>query len=150
MCYPNNYNGYMQDLYFYNQNPNSINNFNPYNNYNQYPQPPFNLNNYLPNIYKIVMPVIIKVLNNSNYQFLNEDVINNITDTVYNIVEGEVIEENRNQNAQANQSSQTSQNTYQNKTDAKDQEIKRENGLLKDVIKILLIKELQKRQMNFF
>ena len=143
MYYPNNYDGYMQDFYFYNQNPNTYMNFNPgfMPNYNS--AHTINLSYYYPSLYKILMPVIIRVIQNSNFQFLNEEVINNIVDTVYSIVEGDVIQpepraETANNINQQNGNSQTNKPNNSN----------RDNELLKDIIKILVIKELQNRQIR--
>jgi len=134
MFVPNNYD-YMQDMYFYNQNPNTyINSFQTQNNVMQ--NQTTNLSYFYPSIYKLVAPVTLKVISNSNLQYINEDVINNLADTVYNIVEGDTKSNTTIQNES------NYQNNNQKQTD------KNDNMLLKDLIKILVIKELQNRQIR--
>ena len=187
MFYSGNDN-YMQDLYFGNQmyggntyNPNGINNMqNPMymnNNgmcmnqfQNQVPNQPVNINNMYPSLYRILMPVISRVVANSNYQFFNEDVLNNMVDTVYNITEGQINYENdndneqvttqeRNSNTQTNTASvsQTNQNTTTTNTSTRmnsnTQTTRNTNStnnsnddLLRDIIKILIIRELISRR----
>ena len=138
MYYPNNYDGYMQDYYFYNQNPNTYMNFNP----NFIPNQTMNLSYYYPSLYKILMPVIIRVIQNSNFQYINEEVINNMVDNVYNIVEGEI-------NTKSASQSDMQSNNSNNTNTTRPQESKTQNNeLLKDIIKILVIKELQNRQIK--
>ena len=128
------------------------------------------LENMYPQIYKIISPVVNRVISNSNYQFMTEDILNNMTDTVYNIVEGDVsslissqnqsvqgddtvtvnsttnptaMSNNRNQNSNSNSSSANDRrgnNGVDNKTN--------NNRLLRDLIKIILIKELLSRRNN--
>ena len=95
---------YMQDLNYYNQNPNQ--GFNPYtqNNYqtqnmnmnmnNQMQMPQQNLSAMYPAVYRIISPVASQVLSNSNTGYLTEDTLNNMVDTVYNIVEKDINLEN--------------------------------------------------------
>ena len=107
------------------------------------PNQQMNLTYFYPSLYKILVPVIIKVVSTSNYQYINEEIINNMVDTVYNIVEGDVIKEEISDNQNNNQS-----NNYQN-NNSKTNEIKdKDNELLKDIIKIFVIKELQNRQIR--
>ena len=135
MFYSNN-NNYMQDLYSYNQIPNST--YNPYMNNpmntipanadvmgfsngmnmqnmnmgtNQNPNmfqgnPNMsgqNPNNLYPSIYRIINPVVNRVVAGSNVPYLTEDVLNNMVDTVYNIVEGQVDLEEQIEEASLNQ-----------------------------------------------
>ena len=186
MFYSGNDN-YMQDLYFGNQmygantyNPNGMNNMtNPMymNNgmcpnqfQNQIPNQPVSINNMYPSLYRILMPVISRVVSNSNYQFFNEDVLNNMVDTVYNITDGQINYENdndneqvttqeRNSNTQTNTASvsQTNQNTTTTNTSTRmntnTQTTRNANStnssndsLLRDIIKILIIRELISRR----
>ena len=61
-------------------NPNNSNNLNNLN----------NLNSYYPSIYKIVYPVVQRVIAGTNYQYINEDMINDMVNTVSGIVEGDI------------------------------------------------------------
>ena len=47
-----------------------------------------NPNNLYPSIYRIVNPVVNRVVSGSNLPYLTEDSLNNMVDTVYNIIEG--------------------------------------------------------------
>lgn len=185
MFYSNN-NDYMQDLYFYNQNPVQRNDFNPYmNNINPVMQnpnmmnnmgnmnigqnpnsfarnQPTNLNTLFPNTYRIIQPVATKVIANTNSQFMNEDILNNMVDTVYNIVDGDIkYEENlntmnkqentssinsnsNNNSASANKVTDTRQTTTQT-TVTTQRNTSRPDSLLKDIIKIIILKELLSR-----
>ena len=189
MFYTGNDN-YMQDFYCYNQNPNTYSNINgiqnginnsiwnqqtnPYINSNMVPNnmnPNNNFSSLYPSIYRILMPVIARILQNSNYQILNEDVLNNMVDTVYNIVEGQIdysddpnnilnnytisnsssnssnMQNLNNNNSQNNQTSKSSDTKTQssNTTNINN----RDNSLLKDIIKILLLREiLMKNQIQ--
>lgn len=186
MFYPNNDN-YMQDLYFYNQMPNStygtgvpnnnaqmmgnIQNPNMMNGmYNYNPNMYGNnmgqgANNLYPSIYRIISPVVSKVVANSNYQFLNEDVLNNMTDTVFNIVEGQIEYDDdmssstiqNNSNSQSTQNSNTTSSTTStvasktsetqtvSNSQTSNRRSNRNDNLLRDIIKILILKEIFSR-----
>lgn len=104
---------YMQDLNYYNQNPNytynpymqnvpnntyvsqnnmNMNNMGNTNNMNNTPmrQPQQNLNAMYPAVYRIISPVVSQVVSNNNTSYLTEDGLNSMVDTVYNIVEGDI------------------------------------------------------------
>lgn len=110
MYYQQNGN-YMQDLNYYNQNPNYP--YNPYmsngqnnaypaqNNMNmnqmgnrnmnaQMTQAPQNLSAMYPAVYRIISPVVCQVVSNNNTSYVTEDSLNSMVDTVYNIVEGDI------------------------------------------------------------
>ncbi|MCI8310306.1 MAG: hypothetical protein HFJ45_09175 [Clostridia bacterium] len=91
MYYPS-YEDYMRDVFYFNglSNPNMM--YQSANN-NQ------NLNNMYPSIYRIVNPVIQKVISGNNYQFVNEDTVNNIVDVVIGITAADInnIEVNNNE-----------------------------------------------------
>lgn len=109
---------YMQDLNYYNQNPNPNYTYNPYMQNNTYPnqnnmsmnnmgnmntpmrQPQQNLNAMYPAVYRIILPVVSQVVSNNNTSYLTEDGLNSMVDTVYNIVEGDI-------NLQSNSNSAT-------------------------------------------
>lgn len=130
--YYQSYDDYMRDIFY----------FNGLNNYNQnYPYMGFqnnNLNDYFPSIYKIVNPVIQKVVSGNNYQFANEESVNNIVDVVLGITAGEIasLDNSNTQDRRANSNNNSNSSNVQDPC----------NGLLKDLIKILTIKELQSKQ----
>ena len=185
MFYQNNDN-YMQDLYFYNQQPN--NTYNPYitNNANgmipnntmgvnnmgnvmpmngmfmgQNPtmMPAQNLSSLYPSIYRIINPVVSRVVSNGNNQIINEDYLNNMVDTVFNIVEGQIETEpvqnprntqsenqiNSNTSSNNNQTSRTTESNRQTTVSQSSSRNNRNDSLLRDLIKILIIKELLAR-----
>ena len=49
-----------------------------------------NLNDYFPSIYKIINPVIQKVVSGNNYQYTNEESVNNIVNVVLGITAGDI------------------------------------------------------------
>lgn len=182
MFYPNN-NSYMEDLYFYNQMPsnpyinnpgtnfmgnqispsltngNNMNAINPFMGFTNTNMPVQNLNNLYPSIYRIVNPVVSKVVLNSSNQIINDEMLNNMVDTVFNIVEGQVDldaetqvtktlqnENQTSQNQSPNTSSGLNSNTRTNdinrQTNQNNNRNTRCDNLLKDLIKILIIKEI--------
>lgn len=188
MFYSNN-NSYMEDLYFYNQMPSATymnglgNNMMGNSNMqaiqvggaNSVPNNPIfanhgmfygnipvqNLTNLYPSIYRILNPVVSKVVLNNN-QPITDELLNNMTDTVFNIVEGQIdlgddqVQGNNRSEAQTistNSSNNNSNNNSSNRgtepTRLNNQNIQtsnarhnRNDSLLRDLIKILLIKEL--------
>ena len=175
MFYQDN-NDYMRDSYFYG---NGVNSNCPYGNnmmygnmQNPYMQNNFqmpmqnqtmSLENMYPQIYKIITPVASRVISNSNYQYMTEDVLNNMVDTVYNIVEGDVsslinnnssvqgddtvaTSTNSNINNSRTQSSTSNSNANGRGNNSSMDNQTNSNELLKDLIKILLIKELIARR----
>lgn len=182
--YTNNDN-YLQDLYNYNQMPNNYNQFmnnnciqNPnmfqnqpnftngmYVNPNMFqPSNTQNLTTLYPSTYRIINPVVSRVVQNSNYQFLNEDTINNMVDTVFSIVDGQIDyrEEEVPLQSQNQTMNSTSSNTSSNSTQTQRQtttevtrtqintttQNNRADGLLRDLIRILIIKEILSRRNN--
>lgn len=192
-----NYDNYMQDLYNYNQYPNSRyntyntyptnsftpvnqamnnNGYNPYmsninNNYmqsaNMSPSTSIDYTNMYPSIYRILNPVVSKVVSGSNYQYLTEETLNNMVDTVYNITEGQVDltddtyteTSSENRTVGINASSQTKSTTSDRNTNPSTtgntfsgnnlnyaRKSKRANDLLKDLIRILVIREILSRR----
>ena len=189
MFYPNN--TYMQDLYAYNQMPNDF--YNPYlgmqavnsqplgyqnmginQNQNMYNQNP---NNLYPSIYKIITPVINRVIAGTNLPYLTENNLNNMVDTVYNIVEGQIefeeqieeihnnedlnkpiastqtnsnIQNSRNPNELRNSSSNNnlSNSTNVNNAVSPTKRSSSRDYLLRDLIKILILKQIFSRNCN--
>lgn len=122
-----------------------------------------NINNLYPSTYRIIAPVVSKVVANSNCQFFNEDSLNNMVDTVYNIVEGQIdyddspsIQTENTQSTQNTNSSSSSTNSSTTRTSETRQvtnsqsqtsnsRSNRNDSLLRDIIKILILKELLSR-----
>ena len=150
MCYQNDY---MRDFFYYNQSPNQNINMNygymPNNNMMRNN----NIDNLYPNIYRILRPVVRKVVLGSNYQYLTEEVISNMVDTVYNIVEGDrnsrTTEINQESVDTRRQSSSIASNTNQTQTSTQSRSINSNNteynNLLKDLIRILVLQEVLNR-----
>jgi len=148
-----NYDNYMQDYYCYNQMPNSrIGMYNPHMNMNtNYVQQQESFNNLYPNIYNIINPVVSRVLLGNNTQFLSEDSMKNLTDTIYSIVENQINIENENKSGSktpdknmtnANCSCNNNENSFSRRSD---------NFLIRDLIRILILKEFSiRRYQNFF
>lgn len=157
-----------------NNNINSMgmNNMGNMNNPNSMPiNPTTNLTSLYPSIYRIINPVVSRVVQNSNYQFLNEDTLNNMVETVYSIVDGQIeyndtavtttqTEINSNSNTSSNnvtsnttksadiRQTTTASNSNSNINSNTSLRDSRNDSLLKDLIKILIIKELLARR-NF-
>ena len=174
---PNNFNPYMNNGYMPNQammqnqsmTPNSnmmqaqgtmmngMYNPNMYSSNNT-----SDITNFYPSTYRVINPVVSRVVQNSNYQFLNEDTINNMVDTVYSIVDGQIDYREEESPLQTQTQSQTSSSTNQNGTQTQRQtstettrmqtnnvtQSNRSDNLLRDLIKILIIKELLSRRNN--
>lgn len=157
---------YMQDLNYYNQNP-SVG-FNPYmaNNYqtpnmNPNPQMPMqqqNLNAMYPAVYRIISPVVSQVLATNNTGYLTEDLLNSMVDTVYNIVEGDINLEDHtnpvnrtvtNDNANNSNCARTnSTNPSSTSTTSTNSGTNRQNSLLRDIIKIMILNNIISRRAN--
>ncbi len=187
MFYSGNDN-YMQDLYFNNPMQNTYGNMNMnnfdngmpnnqmYMNNGMYANPNMfvgpnqapNINTLYPSTYRILMPVVSRVVSNSNYQFLNEDVLNNMVDTVYNITEGQIdynqepepasertnnTQSNSTSVSQTNQNNTTTTNVTNTRVNSDTQSTRnnsstntRNDDLLRDLIKILIIREIISRR----
>lgn len=91
------------------------------------------IENMYPEIYKIVYPVIQKTCNVNNRP-ISENVLDELTDNIYNIIETN----------NATNSGETVSNIIEEKKSTQDnnREISKNNGHIKDLIKILLIREL--------
>ena len=159
--YYQNYDDYMRDVFYFNQIPNQMPNpnmgfqnigFNPQVSQMGQINPNINYSNMFPSIYRIVQPVVSRVVTGNNTQYLTEDNLNSMVDTVYNIVEGDVVNsvENDSQTTQtvSAQAVRTTNTTSNNNNNSNNQSTSRncENQnatiLLRDLIKILLLKEI--------
>lgn len=191
MFYQNN-NDYMRDAFFYSTPQNSTyangcnNCFTPMNNMQTPMMMPqqnmqrISVSSMYPQIYRIINPVANRVISNSNYQFLTEDTLNNMVDTVYNIVEGDVStlssttpinsgddtvtqgpargsqtstnssSNNSSTSANSRQTTATESSRSSTTTIMSRNKNRGENQLLRDLIKIIIIKELLSRQMGSF
>ena len=165
--YYQNYDDYMRDVFYFNQMPNQnwgypYNNgynagipmgMNPNSNMNQ------NLNNMYPSIYRIVQPVVSRVVTGNNYGYMTEDNLNSVVDTVFNIVENDVMENsstsesssinqtqrtaNTNSTGNSNSANPSISNPVTSSRSAENNQCSK--NLLKDLIKILVIKEILNR-----
>lgn len=193
MFYQNN-NDYMRDAFFYSTPQNATyqnacgNGFSPMN--NMHPQmlqnsmmPQQNMqimpvSSMYPQIYRIINPVANRVISNTNCPYITEDTLNNMVDTVYNIVEGDVSTlsstvptnsgddtvtqgpgrtstqtttvANNNSNNNSRQTTMAETSRTATTTVMSRNNNSGENQLLRDIIKIIIIKELLSRQMNRF
>lgn len=157
---PNNCGTYMNNGYM--QNPNMMQNQNGmmngmYMNQNMYPvNNNSNLTNFYPSTYRIINPVVSRVVQNSNYQFINEDTLNNMVDTVFSIVDGQIDYQEeetpaQTQNQTANPNNQNLTQTQRQTTETQRNQANQNNrsdSLLRDIIRILIIKELLSRRNN--
>lgn len=136
MFYPS-YEDYMRDMFYFNGLQNTSAGY-PYMGF--YHQ---NLNDYYPSIYKIVYPVIQRVVNGNNYQYTNEESVNNMVDVILGITAGDInaIENSGNMNDSMKKQNQASMSNANGS-----EKTPENNTLLKDLIKILTIKELQGKQ----
>ena len=104
------------------------------------------------------MPVVRKVVAGSNFQYLTEEVVSNIVDTVYNIVEGDrnvrtvevnaepLVDARRSNSGTTSNITQT-QTTTQSRTSSNNNNNSNNNcteysTLLKDLIRILVLQEI--------
>ncbi len=184
MFYQNN-NDYMRDAFFYSQPQNSTYQYPDMNNYNAMGNnmmsygcnmnyginqsvQPTSVSNMYPQVYRIIDPVANRVIANNNYPYYTEDNLNNMVDTVYNIVQGDVSsltssnsmaevvsDDTVTQGASRSTTTNTNNNTRQTNTEVtrtvstvNTQNTNNDNQLLKDLIKIIIIKQLLSRPNN--
>lgn len=136
------------------------------NNNQQNMMPMQNLSSLYPSIYRIINPVVSRVVSNGNNQIVNEDSLNNMVDTVFNIVEGQIdiegetttqrnvqsenqtnLNSSSNMTSNSNSSSRTTESNRQTTQtmQATSNRNNRNDSLLRDLIRILIIKELLSR-----
>ena len=128
MFYPS-YEDYMRDIFYFNGLQNQGFRYPYMTGFNNQ-----NLNDYFPTIYKIINPVVQKVVSGNNYQYTNEESVNNIVDVVLGITSGDINNLENGNNGADRKQAQGQLNSSEN------------NLLLRDLIKILTIKELQTKQ----
>ena len=153
---------YMQDLNYYNQNPNY--GYQPYmqNNFqtpNMNPMnglmPQQNLNAMYPAVYRIISPVASQVLANNPTGYITEEALNSMVDTIYNIVEGDINLENNSNSANSSTSNESTNanncarsNSSSPSSNSTVSTNNRQNALLRDLIKIILLNEIISRRQN--
>ena len=146
---------YMQDLNCYNQIPNY--GYNPYmqNNYqnmfnSQMPASQANLSAMYPSVYRIISPVVSKALSDNNRSgYLTEDILNDMVNTVYTVVEGDVnIVSNSGNTVRAENSSGNNMDRNQAASRQNTSNNSNSNTLLKDLIKIMFLDEISVRRQN--
>lgn len=137
MFYPT-YDDYMRDVFYFNGLAN--NGMGCWNN----PNTGNNLNDFYPSIYRIVFPVVQRVVSAGNFQIVNEDAISNAVETIYGIVEGD-INQTQSVSGQNNQCSSNNNANSNNCNGSNNSTRVSNNLLLKDLIRILIIRELISR-----
>lgn len=162
---------YMQDLNYYNQNPSY--GFNPYsqNNYafqnmntqmnrqqNVMQMPQYqNISAMYPAVYRIISPVVSQVLCNTNTGYLTEESLNNLVDTVYNTVEGDInladysnvsTTTTSNETNSGSNATRCANNTNSNTTVSTVSTSNKPNALLRDLIKIMILTDIISRRQN--
>ncbi|MFG6318548.1 MAG: hypothetical protein K1W33_01595 [Clostridia bacterium] len=199
MFYQNN-NDYMRDAFYYSQPQNTTYQYNGMNNngmnnaympatnvqsngmFGQNMNPYMNnscstqmsMDSMYPQVYRIINPVAQRVISNNAYQYYTEDNINNMVDTVYNIVEGDVNtltststtqvsgddtvtqgvsrsasqSNNVNNNNNTNTRQVTAESSRSTSSSVTVQTTSNNNQLLRDLIKIIILKELLSRPNN--
>lgn len=165
---------YMQDLNYYNQTPNF--GYNPYNQTGSFQNQSMNngqqnianitnmqmgqcqsLSAMYPAVYRIISPVAAQVISNNNTNFLTEEALNNMVDTVYNIVEGDINVTNDPVNANVSDSTENSStncsrtttpstNGTANRSNTANSIQNRSNSLLRDMIKIIILNDISSRR----
>ncbi len=139
MC-NSNYEEYMRNVLGYSPRPQNtyqiqqdIYEMPRYNNYEN-----MNLESLYPDIYKMIQPMVQKVCMRAN-GVINEEMINSMTDEVYNAMS----EETRSSNDAKKNGTEV--RTSNSQSVRKVEETRQNNYMLRDLIKILIIKELLRR-----
>ena len=153
--YSNPYEEYMRNSLGYNQMPSmNMNQMNPmaemYESEGNFTCDQTSVDDMYPEIYRIVYPMICKACMAVN-ENVTEDLVSRITNEVYMNVENmEVMQENRSSvNTQANKSAKSdslnrtsSNNSSNTLSNVRQQETRQRNPLLRDLIRILVLREL--------
>ena len=102
-----------------------------------------NLDMYYPDIYKIVYPMVCKICNQNMNREITEDMIESMTDEIYRNVEDVgtelSVQANRNQTQLKNGDVRNP-----NAKEAEARETRQRNFLLRDLIRILILRELSR------
>ncbi len=102
-----------------------------------------NLDMYYPDIYKIVYPMVCKICNQNMNREITEDMIENMTDEIYRNVEDVGTE----LSVQSNRTQTQLKNGDVRNPNAKEpetRETRQRNFLLRDLIRILILRELSR------
>ena len=160
-------NGYLNNNTIGNQTNGLYNNLNPYtcflnsNTVN-------NMNNLYPEIYRITYPIVKNLVSSSNINMIDETGLNNMVDTVLRILDGENGNQRSSLNNNSNNNNNNNNNSIQNQTgvsnnlntsNVSDESSNLrnnnqntnmnsnniENNFLRDIIKIIILKEIISR-----
>lgn len=131
-CYPDYFSRIDYAMNGYNRN---------YMNNNQMRNQNQNFENLYPEIYKIVYPMVIKICN-SNTRALTGDLIDEMTDTIYKNIESEDFFVNDTKTAEVKKGDVRNPNVKSTVAEVKEDRQQRPNPMLKDLIRILILREL--------
>lgn len=135
-CYPDYFSRIDYAMNGYNRNYNYMNNNQlPMRNQNQ------NFENLYPEIYRIVYPMICKICN-GNTRPITEELVNEMTDNIYNNIESEDFFENDTRVAEVKKGDVRNPNVKPSVTEVKEDRQRRPNPTLRDLIRILILREL--------
>lgn len=143
------YEEYMRSVLGYNQMPNNIYANSIYDNYYYDTDYINNANDEMieslyPDIYRVVYPMVCKVCNQNNQREITRDLIDRMTDEIYTNIESE-----DRQNSIVTQRPILKNGDVRN-PNAREPEMRNEprqnNYLMRDLIKILILRELLKRR----
>lgn len=138
--------GYNNEVYretpYTSYNMNNMTNTTYENDYNNTYRQTDELEQYYPEIYKIVYPMVKKVCNN-NRGSINREILENMVDEIYSAIEvgEETNQENRNESKEINQNNRNSTIKIENTAPLKESRERRNPGI-RDLIKILILREL--------
>ncbi len=150
--YNQSYEQYMRDVLGYNNSQTNFSTY-PMNNYNIYQDDTSftnnfqnmyvqdnNLETYYPDIYKVIYPMVTKTCNQIS-EPITKEMIETMTNTIYINLEAE-------ENIQVKvQTTQNRNADVRNQNNKEQKETRHQDNLMKDLIKIILIKELTKSNM---
>lgn len=145
------YEEYMRNVLGYNQIPNNIyaNTYNDYYYDSQYLNTQANtdiLNDMYPEIYRIIYPMVCRVCSQNGQRSLTKELIENMTEEIYRNIE--TTEEQSTNTVQTIQRMPLKNGDVRNPNAKEPQEVRNEsrrgNFLLRDLIKILIIREFLK------
>ena len=100
-----------------------------------------NFENLYPEIYRIVYPMICKICN-GNTRPITEELVNEMTDNIYNNIESEDFFENDTRVAEVKKGDVRNPNVKTSVTEVKEDRQRRPNPTLRDLIRILILREL--------
>ena len=147
--YNHNYVEYLRSVLGYNNGTEMYNNNNYYYDTSLYSHPEMNyyrntnmitssdnLENEYPEIYRIVYPMVQKISERNSGRRMTKQLLDDITDEIYENVEPSLTEVN------VNIQVREGEKTVNNKTNEKKEVRQKRNPLLRDLIRILILREL--------